>query len=240
MKTYFIHYNFSTLYKLEIEENNGRIYFKEGDEFTFLSSFSFKRMILPQHTDKYDPTIEEDLDNHYYGIVFELTKDKYLYIYDGIYEFKPLKPIQELYSPIRKNDVAYVYGIDEENNHYLFLENVILPSSHHTITQHPYDYFYANSMIVNDRKNIHYKDIKKFFINGVEYRMTYLANPEEHYKFLMECDDFRENNEEKTVLHYETTNGELEIMSKSMYINIIKSFGKLHHYKPIKLLKKIR
>lgn len=74
----------------------------------------------------------------------------YTFVGECVRRFKAIAPIVRYSSLIGNSDVPYPYAVDEFNNYYLMIENVIINSDLLSKYADPYDYYYEADLITND------------------------------------------------------------------------------------------
>ncbi len=185
-------------------------------------------------------------------ILIHLEDNEYVFIGQEIYSFESIAPITEYVSPVGNNDVPYPWAIDSAGNYYLLIEDVILINSKNTTSQiensnDPYDYYYREHVIVAARfddeqpKKKNFKNIQGFWIGENMYNMTYVINPSKDYdRFLTFEDEDKKSNDKqsdnknnKIEIYIIDATGKKIILSKSMFINLIKEFGDSKKFKPL-------
>ena len=81
------------------------------------------------------------------SFLFNIQKDKYIFVGKNIFQFKSITNIIKFISPIGNSGVSYPYAIDINKNYYLFLENIILQNVPEKYINDPYIYYYENKKI---------------------------------------------------------------------------------------------
>ncbi len=176
------------------------------------------------------------------SILLQISKDKKEYVFIGqdIFSFQSLFEIVDFVSPVGNSDVPYPYAVDTVGNYYLLIEDVVLkvPDG-----KDPYRYYYVKcsitAQIISYRDNgepiprelfiKNFEGITKFYIGDEPYELTYHADPKEHYESWEISDDFGPFSVDKT-------DGKRYILSKSDYIDLIKRYGELAGFSPLKIL----
>lgn len=78
----------------------------------------------------------------------------YVWVGEHVQRFQTIAPIVSYISPVGNNDVPYPYAIDNQNNYYLMIVNVILNSDHPLLVLNPYNYYYTACMITDNIQHI--------------------------------------------------------------------------------------
>jgi hypothetical protein len=88
-----------------------------------------------------DPTMKgASFDGN--SMLFDLGKNKYLFVGDKVCTMRPVSPIKEFVSPIGNSDVPYPYAVDDAGRSYLMNEGVVVPHAD-LAGQDPYSAFFA-------------------------------------------------------------------------------------------------
>lgn len=140
---------------------------------------------------EYSGGFGDDFDGN--TILLHINTNTYLFIGSEIFFFESFYPIKKYVSPVGNNDVPYPYAVDELNNYYLLIENVVMRDETRTL-EDPYDVYYAKHLITADRGRVppkdpeikNFKDIKEYVINedgnDERYTLTYTAFPQKNYE----------------------------------------------------------
>lgn len=143
------------------------------------------------------------------SILLKISDEKYIQIGDSIIGFCSKSPIVEYHSPVGNNTVVYPYAIDSKKRYYLITENVIVRNV-------PEKYNYDYGIMGPPRKAKIPTGISAFKFDGIYFR--YEPEPKKYYEWLSSKKDrnfwIRMKGQDK------------EPLTKDMYVNLIKSFGK--------------
>ena len=252
--TYLTHDNGGRLYKVEItsEQPNVKIYKNKYDSdennwtndpiltynpikvFIGKSPMNRTTIFSGGHGPKFDGN----------SILLQTENNKYVFIGRQVIEFESLAPIINFVSPVGNSDVPYPYAIDEKNNCYLLIEDVILTGKADVSEKHlqelinePYDYYYYIKLITSDEgiippKHPHIKNfqnIKSWFVGIDKYTMKYHPFPEKDYDRIMDW-----NEGEMSIIY---TDGETKKISKEDYVNIMRDYEKEAKVQPLHSIK---
>lgn len=78
------------------------------------------------------------------SMLFDLGGNKYLFVGEKVYTFRPLSPIKKYVSPVGNSAVPYPYAVDSEGRSYLMIEDVVLSREDlGSPGQDPYEALYA-------------------------------------------------------------------------------------------------
>jgi len=126
------------------------------------------------------------------SILLEIDPINLRYVYIGyeIYSFTAYAKIKEYVSPVGNSQVPYPYAVDELNNYYLMIENIVLEGRKEiedlvNDKSDPYDYYYDNSKIGGN-----FEDIKSLKIGNENYLFTYKIEDYDHMKTRFQNQDF--------------------------------------------------
>jgi len=175
---------------------------------------------------------------------------KYIYVCDKIIEFTSFSYIRYYDSSIGNNNIPYPYAVDKNNNYYLITEDVVIYNKNKVydcfyeylvdnnildLLLIPYRYYYnlINIIKFNIENEYH---IKSFMIGDEIYSFTYHPNPEKEYERLIRINNHSNNhgNNHTDKMIIEFTDGKKVELDKKTYIKIIKTYGKMNDFKPIK------
>ena len=185
---------------------------------------------MTEYSEGYGP--EEDGNT----ILLHMGNNEYIYIGARIFSFKSLNPIVSFISLIGNNDVPYPYAIDDKGNIYMLIEDVIIKFNDKIKKQmkeydNPYDYYYNYRLFTPDYgrivENLHFRNIKKFYIGYNCSIMTYNISPDENYNKFIECGD--------SVFIVDTSD-QKHVLTKQNYIELMKSFEEINSFEPLKIL----
>lgn len=170
------------------------------------------------------------------SILLHISDNEYIFIGQNIFSFTAYSKIIEYLSPVGNSDVPYPYAIDDQDNYYLMVEGIVLKVPVNA-KEDPYRYYYNKHSITAQifyyrltsgdnsepipRKLFinNFCGIKKFYIGGEPYELTYHSNPERNYERLEKWDDFGEG------LEVDKTDGKRYKLSKGEYIDLIERYG---------------
>ena len=204
--TYYTVHNGGRPFKVDINDNNVDIFKKNNKKWEKILSCKPIKIFIGKW----------DLHNDYDGnsILLEIADKQYVYIGEYVYKFVSYNKIIKYISPVGNSEVVYPFAVDDDNNYYLMIENIIFKSENEL--NDPYRYYYDNIIKIKKYEN-------KYFIEDEEYTMTYYPNPIEDYNRITKDIGtmyLKENGtEEKT---------ELKI---DKYIEIMSNYAKEHNLK---------
>lgn len=243
IRTYYIMDNYNYPFKVEITHSNVKIY-KSITKDTGVNDYTTVPFLILKplrvfigksplnKMTKFSGGYGTDFDGN--SILIKLNDNKYIYIGDNIFEFTPLSPIKKYISHVGNNCVPYPYAVDENDNYYLMLENVIVSNIPIKNIDNPYKYYYNKGLITPDigivppREPVikYFNNIIAWFIGDNQYTMRYTPFPHSEYERHASYDDFGDGMKIKYI--DETT----KIITKSDYVNIHNIFGNLVGFKP--------
>lgn len=241
MPTYFIHDNRARPYKVVVVKKYVKIYKElDYDEYTDSPIFEYhpKKIFIGRsglnEMTKQSGDSGPDFDGN--SILLKMSKLNYIYIGDEIKSFTSYAEITRYLSYVGNNDVPYPYAIDRDKNYYLMIENVVLNNvpPHHRNDIYHY-YYNVNLMTVDEGwipprqpliKNFH--DIDKFYIGNEQYTMRYRPSPSKNY------------DSENSPFYIKPINGKKYVLTKKMYISLMRSFGRKIGARAIKRVKIIQ
>jgi hypothetical protein len=175
-------------------------------------------------------------------ILLHLNDNLYLSIGSEIYTFTTDlgHTIIEYVSPVGNSSVPYPYAVDDHENFYLMIENVVVKNIPMKYQQNDdqYGYYYDSNLITLDMGRIppripkiqNYRGIKTYYHgnnNPVQYTLRYTPIPDKNYDRLSTFDDFDDG------MFIEYVNGDRKQLSKADYITLMENFGTLMGFKPI-------
>lgn len=247
MKTYLTQHNNAEPYKVEITDNHVVVYnCQEGDYernvpdyYQHLVTYNAIRVFIGKSPINNMTSFSGNHGDQYDGnsILIEIDNNTYVYIGHMIYSFTPKPRIVSYVSPIGNNWVPCPFAVDELNNYYLMIEDVIL--LHADALQKyiadggdPYDYYYNHYKIVDcgqrysvPKNPTRFMDITDYFIvddDGFEqYTFIYHPNTLRNKEW-----QFPKNRKKD---HYiGISNAKTRIsLSEKMYWEIMAAFGKI-------------
>ena len=99
------------------------------------------------------------------SLLLDMGDNEYIYFGSTHFTFKSRSAITEYVSPVGNNDVPYPYAVDEDDNVYLMLENVVVSGVPQEERDDVYRFYYdKNYMVVEDAAN----GFQRWFV----YRIT--------------------------------------------------------------------
>ncbi len=174
------------------------------------------------------------------SILLHLNDNLYLSIGSEIYSFTTDHKIIEYASPVGNSDVPYPYALDEHDNFYLMIQDVVVKNIPIKYQQNDdkYSYYFDSHLITPDLgcippripKNQNYRGIKAYYHgsnNPVQYTLTYTPIPDKEYDRLSQFDNFDDG------MFIEYLNGDHKKLSKDDYIKLMEDFGTLMGFKLI-------
>lgn len=216
MKSYFIHDNGDKPFLVTISNDKKNVFiykrkndfdrpFEKSDYVILVKKYTPQKVWIGVSVKSEMTKFSKGYGAKYNGntILLQITKKKYIFIGNYIGEFTTNIEIISYYSPIGNNDVPYPYAIDKENKYYLLGENIILQKS--PKNKNPYYYYYDNNNLIYQK----FEGIEEFYIDGNKYMLTYSPNTK-HINKRIEI----------------VKNGNKITLSKKMYKNLMKRFGK--------------
>lgn len=196
---YYIHDNGGRPFMIKIKENLVDVYVDRFDanydksDYCFFKQFNANKIFIgksPYDTirlfgGKYDKTF------HGNTILLKLDNNEYIFIGQEIFSFKSFFDIKKYVSPIGNSDVPYPYAIDNMENYYLLIENVVVKNVPKNCD--PYHHYYHINLItpatgyVNPIKPIiqNFDGIQSFGINGETYMLRYTPDSTTEYERLV-------------------------------------------------------
>jgi hypothetical protein len=245
-ETYLIHDNGGRPFKVLIEDLIATVYKRENDKYnTAILTFACQKIfvgISPLNSmTKFSGGYGKKFDGN--SILLHLNENNYIYIGKEIYKFKSHGKIITYISPVGNNDVPYPYAIDEHDNYYLMIENVVIMRTTKTASQmvsysDPYEYYYHYQKI-----DEHSELVNDFYIGKESSIMNYHPNPDWYYNWYSlpdsesdsesdESDNKSEPSKNNRLFIIDRENNRIEL-TREKYIEIIESYGELQCFKPI-------
>jgi hypothetical protein len=169
--------------------------------------------------------------------LIKLSDKRYVYVGETIFEFTSLNKIADYQSPVGNNDVPYPYAVDEKDNYYLMLDQVIVNFPEKV--EDPYDKYWNSGLMTADKSFTppkepvypNFQDIEEFYIlekgKKETYTLRHNSTPEKEYDRLT-----------KSIgkpLSVKYTDGKEKDLSKKDYVKLMKDFGKLLNIKSFKI-----
>ena len=165
------------------------------------------------------------------SILLHLENNKYIFIGDRFISFQSLSPIVDFKSPVGNNDVPYPYAIDQENNYYLLIEDVIILFNDNIINyEDPYSYYYKASLITKDLSYsnpeslniVIFDDIKEYYIGEDKYTLRYHPFPDKNYERLIP--------HLGETMYIVNVDGIKRELTKELYVDMNQRFGNLNGF----------
>ncbi len=248
-KIYKIHRNGSRPFKVVIDDNeNGITVYVHKEhghrEYKVLPKYIFnvKKVFIGCSVKNEMTTFSGGYGPKFDGntILAHLHDNTYVHIGDEVFTFTSISPLVRYESPIGNNDVPYPYAVDENNNIYLLIGEVILLSAPDRIITpefDPYTYYYERYLITTDRGFIppthpiikNFKGIKKFYHGDDQYTLKYVPKPHKNY------DDCVSRLGPAFITN---TQKQKKMISKMEYVQIMTEFGQLNGFRPIENITK--
>jgi hypothetical protein len=245
MKTYHIHDNGGRPFKVEIEGKTVRVYkqtdlpVQGGTVLTYTDEpvLTFKNVekvfigkspkrMMTKFSGGHGPAFDGN------SILLHIEGLKYVYIGSEIFSFYALGKIVKYVSLVGNNDVPYPYAVDKEGRNYLMIEDVVLENA--PKNKDPYSYYYTKNFIVNyspDKRPSGFKNITEFLIGNSKYTFSYNSRPEKDYDRISKWDDFGEG------MKIVTKDGKEEHLTRGGYVKLLKEFGKVQGFSPLRRVK---
>ena len=237
-QTYLIHDNGSRPFKVNIQDLKVSIYKQCRDNYyeeNPLMTFDCKKIFVGT-----SPLNSITSWSGGFGIAFDgnsillhLDGIDYVYIGKEIYKFKSFGEIITYISPVGNNNVPYPYAIDEHDNYYLMIEDVVIMRTDKTAFQmlgysDPYNYYYCY-----DNISKHDGFVNKFYVGTELSMLTYNPNPDSYYDWLIIPSDSSEESDsedslqscENNKLYIVDSNNNKIVLTKQAYIDLIQRYG---------------
>ena len=158
------------------------------------------------------------------SILLELNPNtlEYIYIGESIYKFKAYSKILSYDSPVGNSSVPYPYAVDENQNHYLMIEDIVLEMTERFreqlhAGQDVYDYYYDNHTIANKFENI-----RMLKIDDENYNFTYSTEGFDNFVA-------RFDNAQVSIIKED---GIEEYFTKESYTELMKRFAEYRKFIP--------
>lgn len=162
MTTYKIHDNGGRPFLVEIIDKTVNVYkeltnnvYSEKPIKTFIANQIFIGTSPLNNMTRFSGGHGKKFDGN--SILLFLKDDKYVFIGWNIFSFRSFAKIVKYDSPVGNSDVPYPYAIDEDDNYYLMIEDVVIKNENHG---DPYRYFY-DCPVVSTKSFKSYKEIVK-------------------------------------------------------------------------------
>ena len=205
--------------------------FSGGHGRKFYGNTILAHLCEHQCTNANTPTHNANTTNH----------NTYAFIGKDVFTFASISPIVQYVSPVGNNDVPYPYAVDEHNNIYLLIEDVILLSApDRTVTPEfdPYRYYYDHALITTNKgwvppqppKIKNFRNIKNYYHGHDQFTMRYHPNPDVEYDELTS---------RLGSMFIVDTLKQKRAVTKDEYAHIMTEFGQLNGFKPIENITKL-
>ncbi len=224
---YYIINNDQKLFKVIIKLINQKfVIYKKDDNTNDYTKFVYENHYENIFIDKIILNDKNESENIYHigGILFEMRKNENIYIFvgDEISQFKSLDKMEYIMTLIGNDNFVYPYGIDKENNIYLFIENIMIKHNSNISeiikkTPNPYDFYYEIDTLNGKYKTLLNYDIKYLSIKGEICLFYHQLDPSKAYQKLT-------NNSQNQIYIIDMLNKKRKI-TKSEYISINKTWN---------------
>lgn len=242
---YYMHDNGGIPFMVETNKNTVKVYKRlpsDESRYSFESTpkltFKAKKIFIGNSPINSMTKFSGGYGKRFNGnsILLHIDSNNYVFIGENVFSFKSLAPIGKYVSPVGNNDVPYPYAIDDQNNYYLIISNIILKNP--TIPKKyddPYQYYFDHHLITTDlgrvppRKPIIQNDLNiiKYYIGNQQYTLTHNSNPVADYKRLIPSYG-------KAMYIVTSDSPKKKLLTKEGYIKLIKNFGKKLNVIPFK------
>ncbi|AYV75226.1 MAG: hypothetical protein Terrestrivirus1_100 [Terrestrivirus sp.] len=241
-KVYHTHDNGGRPFKIEISPNKKSVNIYKLDdsnsdadttseEYNFALTFNPKKIFIGKSElnkmTEFSGGHGPEFDGN--TILLELSDNVYEFIGDTIFSFTTLGKITKYESPVGNNDVPYPYAIDEYENIYLLIEDVILKHTNKLLSElsvydnDPYSYYYNLNLMTADKGIIppelpvvkNFEGIVDYYIGNNRYTLRYEPNPEKDFDRLRKMGK----------MYIVDSSGAKKELTKKMYISLMKKFG---------------
>ena len=244
---YNIYDNGRIPFKVKVDDKIIKIYKNNNGTCTSLAEITNYQKIFIGNDENFEGN----------SILVNVKYDEYIFIGGIIYSFKSISKINKYVSTMENRGIRYSYAEDiEENvcldenwrvpspyaediegNVYLMENKVVIKNFDSKNYDDPYDYYYAHILITEDigskitkqPKIKNFMGISKFFIDEKRYTMYYEPYPEEEYESWKR---FVGNK-----MYIVDLKGKKNEIVKSMYVEIMKRFGEINGFEPMKNIK---
>ncbi len=195
-------------------------------ESDYTLNFEAKKIFIGK-SPKNEMTVDTGYGKYYDGnsVLLWLDTNKYVFIGLEIYSFISLSEIDYYISPIDNNVSPMPYGLDNENNVYLFEGGIIMKNSKkhkkYRLCKNEFPYMeYWSARDTNIDVFVDNEKIKNYYINDKKEYFSYDYNPEEQYDHLLKNKPLGS----KMYIISPNTNEKKEL-NKDRYIEIINNIG---------------
>ena len=240
---YFIHNNGGRPYKVTVnsDESNTSVHV-----YKLIENFVYEPepILTFNPTDVFigcSPLIKMTIFSGGHGAEFDgntillcVGHNEYVSISEPIFSFKSVSKIVSYVSPIGNSDVPYPYAVDDQNNIYLLIEDVIIKHNTKVSKQmksydDPYAYYYDHNLICSYEDPVRnksrlvgtaFENIKSFYEGSNKYTLRYSAPPEKHCKT-------------DSPMFVVDTAGKKTLLTEDMYIQSMKLFATASSFEPL-------
>lgn len=262
-KTYFTHDNGGRPFKVDINENTNLVeisscdynkrYYELNNRYDYkkIAEYTPKKIFVGKS--KHDEMTDNGggHGNIFDGnsILLDMNDNIYIHIGSNVFSFKTLNEINEYYSPVGNNDVPYPYAVDIKGYVYLLTTPIIL-SPNDKLTEYLSDqskdpslYYFKYHLITPDRGYIppempvYDMDVEFFYIGKNKYTLTYTPNPEKEYERFTKS--FKRDKVDEYGISVVDYKGNKTHLTKEMYVDMMKKFGKLAGFQKLEKLETI-
>jgi len=231
---YYIHANGDRPFKVVVDDLsvNVNIYKRVRNTESVYESVPYKSFECANVFIGQDPN-NQSIETIGNTILLQLSNCQYVFIGGCIKMFQTSNTIVEYVSPIGNSDVPYPYAIDDMDNYYLLIEDVVI--SGRQIIGDIYGYYYRNGLITPDRGCVppqtpiieHFQNIVVFFIDDRQWTLTYKPNA------LFEYDDILRRLDGNH-MYVEKLDGKRYLLTQDDYVKLMKDFGDMNSFSLIK------
>lgn len=192
MTSYFTHDNGGRPFRVDIAGNVVQVFHDKQSVGKYMYVETFKPVKIFVGKSPLTPTTKfsgghgPDFDGN--SILLYMGDLTYIYIGTCIQSFKAKSEIVSYVSEVGNNDVPYPYAVDKDENVYLIIESVIVPS----LSSDPYGWYYGMSEMSPPMtfRDLTQKDIRewkktnilKFFKGKEQFNLTYQGSNYENLK----------------------------------------------------------
>ena len=207
------------------------------NEFDHILTFEAEKIFFnkaPQdkittYCEKYNRVFDKN------SILLQINDEEYVFIGQKMFKFRALNKITKYISHIKDIDMLFPYAIDTKNNYYLFIGDVIINNIPEDQTDDPYRYYYDRTSITEDYFIFskspaieNFQGIKKFFVGGKVYTLSYCPRPGEEYDRISKLECFGSGMEILLI------NGEKIKLDRKKFVKLQKDYEKEMEFVPIK------
>lgn len=160
------------------------------------------------------------------SILLHLHDLEYVFIGNSIQRLTALSPITYYQSSVGNNDIPYPFAVDDQDNYYLLIEDVIM-HNRKNLYRHPYHLYYdIHNMISHKYTNFEdkqYAGYKGFYIGDETHLLRWRHDPEHGFDRLVNNEDWKD--QPFTLRKLDDTS---EPLTKELYMNLMKQFAEEH------------